>query len=303
VTKGRERVIADLAARQRGVVTRAQLLEIGLTRDAIDNWVKSARLHSLYRAVYLLGHARPMEGARELAAVLASGPDAVLSHGSAARMWRLLSVEAADVDVTVPGRDCRSRPGIRMHRVAALDRRDVRKLGGIPITTPARTILDLAAAVSSRELERALSEAQARRLAPSNQLLPLLARCSGRPGARALRALIEEGSAAALTRSEAEERLLALIRVARLPAPETNVRVGRYEVDFLWRDRGLVVEVDGFKYHSSRAAFERDRVRDAELGALGFRVIRVTWRQIVDGPEELIARLGAALAAPARSRR
>jgi very-short-patch-repair endonuclease len=303
VTKGRERVIADLAARQRGVVTRAQLLEIGLTRDAIDNWVKSARLHSLYRAVYLLGHARPMEGARELAAVLASGPDAVLSHGSAARMWRLLSVEAADVDVTVPGRDCRSRPGIRMHRVAALDRRDVRKLGGIPITTPARTILDLAAAVSSRELERALSEAQARRLAPRNQLLPLLARCSGRPGARALRALIEEGSAAALTRSEAEERLLALIRAAELPAPEVNTRIGRHEVDFLWRDHGLIVEVDGFRFHSSRSAFERDRLRDAELGGMGYRVMRITWRQIVDGPEALIARITKALAAGEHPRR
>ena len=100
----------------------------------------------------------------------------------------------------------------------------------------------------------------------------------------------------ALTRSEAEERLLTLIRSAELPAPETNIRIGRHEVDLVWRDQRLIVEVDGFRFHSSRSAFERDRRRDAELGTLGFRVMRVTWRQIVDEPQALIARLATALA-------
>jgi predicted transcriptional regulator of viral defense system len=295
VRSRREREIAELAARQRGVVTRTQLLRIGLTRDAIDNRVKSSRLHPLYRAVYLLGHPRPTEGARELAAALSCGPGAVVSHRSAAGLWRLLPEPTGDPDVTVPERDCRRERGIRVHLVAALDRRDVRTVRGIPVTTPARTLLDLAAAASRRELERALAEAEARRLTRRNELLALLARVGARPGASVLRALVEADMAPSLIRSEAEERFLALISAAELPTPEANVRVGPYEVDFLWRDQGLIVEVDGFRFHSSRASFERDRRRDAELVSRGYRAIRVTWRQIVDRPEALVARIAAAL--------
>jgi very-short-patch-repair endonuclease len=116
-------------------------------------------------------------------------------------------------------------------------------------------------------------------------------------------ALLDRDAKPALTRSEAEERLLALIRSAELPEPELNVRIGRHEVDFLWRDRGLVVEVDGFRYHSSRDAFERDRLRDAELGAQGFTVMRITWRQIVGSPEAVVARIAMALGAGERSPR
>jgi very-short-patch-repair endonuclease len=291
-----EPAIARLAGRQRGLVTRDQLREIGLTRDAIDNRVKSSYLHPVHHGVYAVGHTHLAHGARELAAVLACGPGAVLSHRSAASLWRLLPSTEDDPEVTVPGRDCRRR-GIHIHLVAALDPPDVRTLGGIPVTTPARTILDLAAVVSPRELEQALAEAYARRLARRSELVALLARLPRRPGFAALRALVERDAGPAVTRSEAEERLLGLIRAAELPAPEVNVRIGRHEVDFLWREQGLIVEVDGFRYHSSRAAFERDRLRDAELGSQGFRVMRVTWRQIVDHPEALVARLGAALAA------
>jgi very-short-patch-repair endonuclease len=291
----RERAIADLAARQRGVITRAQLLEAGLTIAAIDHRVRTSRLHSLYRAVYLLGHRSPPEGARELAAVLACGPGAVLSHRSASGLWRLLPPTRGDVDVTVCGRRCDSKRGIRVHRVASLEPRDVRKLGGIPVTAPARTILDLAAVVEPRELERALAETETRRLARRSELVALLARVGRRPGVAALRSLVEADRSPALTRSEAEERFLALIKAAELPTPETNVRVGPYEVDFLWRDHGLIVEVDGFRFHSSRTSFERDRRRDAELVSRGYRVIRVTWRQIVDRPEALAARIATAL--------
>ena len=289
-----ERAIAELAAKQRGVITRAQLLELGLTRTTIDNWVKHSRLHPLYRGVFLLGHPRPIAGARNLAAVLACGRGAVLSHLSAAGLWRLLPGREGDVDVTVPGRNPGRRRGIRVHRVNGLDRRDVRKLGGIPITSPARTIFDVAAVVRRRELEQALAEAYARRLARRSDFVSLLARRSSLPGTRALRALLDDGTPA-LTRSQAEERLLALIRRAELPAPEINVRIGRDEVDFMWRDQRLIVEVDGFRFHSSRSAFEHDRRRDAELSSQGFRVIRITWRQIVDRPEALIARLAKAL--------
>jgi hypothetical protein len=290
-----ERAIAALAGRQRGLVTRDQLYELGLTRDAIDNRVKSARLHALHRGVYLVGHAVPVEDARELGAVLACGPGAVVSHRSAAGLWRLLPEPTGDPDVTVPGRDCRRERGIRVHLVAALDRRDVRTVRGIPVTTPARTLLDLAAVVTTRELERAVADAQTRRLVRRSDLLALLARVGSRPGVPALRSLLDSEIAPALPRSEAEERFLALIGRAELPTPEVNVRIGGHEVDFLWRHQGLVVEVDGFRFHSSRAAFERDRLRDAQLGAAGLRVLRVTWRQIVDRPEALVARIATAL--------
>jgi len=291
----REREIARLAQRQRGLVTRSQLLHLGLTHDAIDDRLKSARLHAVHRGVYLLGHARPVPGAPELGAVLACGRGAVISHRSAAGLWRVLSKPDGLPEVTVPGRDCRRR-GICVHLVSAIDRRDVRKLGGIPITSPARTILDLAPLVRLRELEQAVAEAQARRLVRRSELLSLIARVGPRSGVKALRSLLDAEAAPALTRSEAEERLLALIRAAELPVPEANTRIGGHEIDFVWRDQRLVVEVDGFAFHSSRAAFERDRRRDAALAALGYRVIRVTWRQIVDRAATVVARIAGALA-------
>ncbi|MGH2988780.1 MAG: DUF559 domain-containing protein [Solirubrobacterales bacterium] len=219
-----------------------------------------------------------------------------MSHRSAARLWRLLPAARNDIDITVPGRFQGQRAGIRVHRVAVLDPKEVRAVIGIPATTPARTILDIAAVVPIRELERALAEAQARHLTRRNDLVALLARAGPRPGVTKLRSLLDRDSAPAMTRSEAEERLLALLRAAELPPPEVNVRLGGHEVDFLWREERLVVEVNGFRYHSSRSAFERDRVRDAKLGALGFRVVRVTWRQIVERPEALVARIAMALA-------
>lgn len=164
------------------------------------------------------------------------------------------------------------------------------------VTAPARTLLDLAEVVSSRELERAVAEAQVRGLVRISQLHAAIARAPGRHGAAPLRALLDADTGPALTRSEAEQRLLTLVRAARLRSPETNVRFGRYEVDFLWRAERLVLEVDGYAFHSSRAAFERDRLRDAELQLAGLRVVRVTWRQIVDEPEALVARLAQALA-------
>jgi very-short-patch-repair endonuclease len=164
------------------------------------------------------------------------------------------------------------------------------------VTSPPRTLLDLAEVVSPRDLERALAEAQGRGLARHNELLEQIERNPGRRGIARLRDLLQRQEGPALTRSEAEERLLALLRAARLPSPELNARVGGHEVDFLWRDASLIVEVDGYAFHSSRLAFERDRLRDAELQAAGFQVARATWRQIVDEPHALIARIAHALA-------
>ena len=290
-----------LAARQHGVVTRAQLRGAGFTNRAIDRRLESGRLHRVHRGVYLVGHVAMPPHAREMSAVLAVAPNAVLSHRSPAWLWQLLPYPArpASVDVTVWGRNAGHKPGIRIHRVA-LGLGETRTCLRIPTTTPARTLIDLACQVSARELEQALARAQTRGLTSRRDLLALLARHPGRRGTAALRALLNGGSAAVLTRSEAEERFLALVRKAQLPVPDVNVRLAGYEVDFLWREEHLVVEVDGFAFHSSRAAFERDRLRDAELQGRGFRIIRVTWRQIVDYPEAMLVRITKALSGPPR---
>ncbi|MDX6675613.1 MAG: hypothetical protein QOH11_3031 [Solirubrobacteraceae bacterium] len=294
--EGRDAAIARIAARQYGVVTRAQLVAAGLGRGSIEHRVAERRLHRVHRGVYLVGHVSAPPLAREMAAVLACGPDAVLSHQSAASMWSLLSREGAEVHVTVAERDPGNHPGIRLHRARRLHRIDVRRCQRIPVTAPARTLLDLAALIPLRDLERAVEEARVRRLVRPRQLLDALERSPGRRGAGALRGLLD--GEPALTRSEAETRMLGLLRAARLAPSAVNARVGRYEVDFLWRAQRLVVEVDGYAYHGTRAGFERDRARDAELQAAGYRVIRVTWRQLVDAPEAVIARIAQALAQP-----
>lgn len=288
--------IAQLAGRQRGVVARRQLLALGLESDAIKRRLRAGRLHSVHRGVYLVGHEAAPAGALEMAAVLACGAGAVVSHRSAARLWKLLPYPAASTpgEVTLVERDAGVRSGIRPHRVRTLPRRDVRTVNGIPTTAPARTLLDLAAVVSPDELDRAFAEAQVRRLVNTRALTDQIERNPGRRGLRGLRGLVEAGPAP--TRSRAERLFLRLIRDAELPSPQVNSKLGPDEVDFLWAEHRLVVEIDGFGSHGNRRAFERDRVRDAKLAAAGYTVMRVTWRQLVARPEAVAARLAAALA-------
>lgn len=184
--------------------------------------------------------------------------------------------------------------GTGAHRTARLDRADLRHRHGFALTSPARTIVDLAARVSPRELERLLADAAAHRLASGAQVRAAFARAPRRRGARALRELV--ATTPKLTRSEAERDFLALIRGARLPESQTNARLGRFEVDCLWRAQGLVVEIDGFTYHSGVRAYDRDRVRDDELEAAGYRVRRVTYSQIRNDPHATVARVARALA-------
>lgn len=281
--------LATIAARQLGLVTAADLAAAGLTRGAVARRIASGRLRLLHRGVFVVGPLL-VPNARELAAVLSCGSTAVLSHHSAAALWGIRPGTEGDVDVTV-ARQLRARHGIRIHRVRAFEPQDVTSRHGIPVTTPARTLLDLAGGLNRHGLARAVEEAQVHRLVSHAGLQALLARSRGRRGAATLRAVLQAGHEPAFTRSEAEAMLLALIRKARLPTPEVNVQIGGYEVDFLWRTRRLVVEVDGFAYHSTRAAFERDRRKDADLQALGLRTTRLTYRQIAREPEATIARL------------
>ncbi len=295
-----EQAVHALASRQHGVVTRGQLLDAGIGPDVVDRRLKAGRLRRIHRGVYQAG---PVSAPRaeEIAAALACGRSAVVSHRSAAVLWKLLPGTGSPgvVEVTVRQGHPRSRRGMRIHRVRTLRGDEVMELDGIPVTTPARTLYDVAASATPRELERALAEAYALRLATHAELRALLVRHRGRRGSRCLQAVLEGGHPA-LTRSEAEERFLELTRKAQVDEPEVNVRVAGHEVDFLWRTERLVVEIDGFAFHSSSWAFERDRRRDAALTAAGYRVVRVTWRQIEDEGEAVLVRLAMALALAGR---
>ena len=284
-----DRAVAALAGAQHGVVTRDQLLVAGLSRHAVAHRIAKGHLHRLHRGVYAVGHRSLSAHGRELAAVLACGPEAVLSHRSAAVLWHLLNPETGHpIHVTAPTHR-RAPAGVHLHFSLTTQ---VVRCHAIAVTAPARTLIDLATTAPREELERALEEARLQRLVTDGELQQGV-RC--RPGARAIRELLAREPS--FTRSEAERSLLGLLQRARLPKPRTNVRVSGHEVDALWPQERLVVEVDGFAFHSSRAAFERDRARDADLQAHGYRVVRVTWRQLTTRPEEVAARLGGALAA------
>jgi very-short-patch-repair endonuclease len=297
-----DNVIMALAARQHGVVARAQLLAAGVTNEVVEARVRRAWLHRVHRGVYRVG---PLvaQNARVMAAVLVCGEGTVVSGRSAAELWRMIrrSKEESPVEVIVAGRHPLPRPGVVIRQAHSLRAEEVTVLDGIPIATPARTLYDLASLAHQRELESALAEALLQRLVGRADVLALLDRHASRPGASRLRALVTADKVIGATRSEAEERFLALIRKAQLHDPATNVELGGYQVDFLWRRERLVVEVDGQAYHSSRRRFESDRRRDADLVAAGMRVMRVTWSQIVSEPEALVARVAQALARPVQA--
>lgn len=230
--------------------------------------------------------------ALETAALFTCGPGAALSHRSAGAIWGFVTIgPQSPVDVTIGERDCGVRSGVRIRRVPRLGDEDVRSRDGLRLTAPARTLLDLAGLLTDRELERAVDEALVLKLTTHKHLTQAVGRSKGRRGARSLRALLDRAAGPTFTRSEAEQRLRRLLRDAGLPAAEANVKVGPYEVDMLWRAERLVAEVDGYAFHSTRSAFERDRARDADLQARGLRVLRFTWRQIVDQPAVVVARV------------
>jgi len=221
-----------------------------------------------------------------MAAVLASGSGAVLSHRAAGARWELRSDARAAIEVTVP-KHRRPRAAIEFH-IARLPADEVTVIDGIPVTTPPRTLLDLAAVLSPRALRRAVDQAEVLRLADPLSLPDLLIRYPRRRGVRELRRIVEEGRlGTTITRSELEERFLTFLDDAVLPRPNVNTRIEQMEVDFAWPSAGLVVELDGFASHGTRSAFERDRARDRKLQAAGWRAVRVTWRQLHDAPHSL----------------
>lgn len=296
----RDHRIADIADLQCGVVSRRQLDDVGIGPGAVDHRVANGRLHRLHRGVYVVGHTALVDGAREWAAVLACRGRAVVSHRSAAERWGMLrrAAQPEPVEVTVVGRRGAHRPGIVVHTRRRDAQEDWEVHEGLPLTSAARTVLDLAATRPAREVDRAFEQTGVLGLATVDDVATALYRDPKSRGAPVVAALLQAAADPALTRSEAEARLLSLVRAAELPQPRANARVMGHEVDLLWWSQRLVVEVDGYRFHRHRAAFERDRDRANRLQLAGFRVLRVTWRQIDAEPPRLACQLALALAQP-----
>lgn len=291
-----ERRLATLAANQHGVVARRQLAGIGFGRRAIEHRLVVGRLHAVHRGVYAVGHPSLTAAGRWMAAVLACGPGALLSHRSAAALWGLRATAATRVDVTVrAGNRCR-RPGIALHLTRDLPPAEATSRGGIPVTSVARTLLDLAATLHPAQLRAVLEEAERLELLDARAVVRACDHSRGRRGTRGLRSLIEESTdPPPATRSELERRFVGLCRAAGLPSPAVNARVAGLEVDALWSGPRLIVELDGFAFHHRRAAFERDRRRDATLQLAGYRVLRVTHHRLWSEPSAVIEAVRALL--------
>ena len=263
--------IARRAARQQRVVSGEQLAEAGFTWNAIAHRLKHGSLQRLWRGVYLVGPGKPDQLSLAMAAILTCG-DAVISHRWAGRQWRFIDAAPLPVDVIVASGSHRGRAEVQVHRTILLDPRDFTTHDGIPITSPARTLLDLASVVTTNVLECAIAEAQVLQRVNARHLRDVIARSGRHPGAAKLARALEAGPD--LTRSEAERILRRLLKQAGLAEPRTNQRVNGYEVDFYFPSHAVIVEVDGYGPHSTRRAFERDHKKRTQLAtraALGRR--------------------------------
>jgi very-short-patch-repair endonuclease len=280
-----DEVIGALADDQHGVVGRSQLLAAGVGSRAIVHRVESGRLHPLYRGVYAVGHRVLSQRGRWMAATLAT--DGVLSHLSAAALWGIRPSQGR-IHVTTP-RTRAKRPGLLLHR-AVLAPDEITTHHGIPVTTPARSLLDLAGILQRHQLQQAINEAEILRLPGPHHLTQ---RYPTKRGTRALRTLAPPTH----TRRDLEARFHTFLNDRRFPRPQTNVLIEGKEVDFAWPDRRLVIELDSWEYHRTRHAFEDDRRTDRRLRAAGWTVIRITWRDL-DDPDALEAELRALALAP-----
>jgi hypothetical protein len=291
--------IADLAEGQHGVVARRQLLDLGFPGTAVDSRVRRAALLPVHRGVYAVGHRRlTMEG-RWMAAVLAAGPDAVLSHRSAGQLWGILPRSGTVPEVTAP-RQLRTRPRICAHMYRVVGD-EVELVEGIPTTSVSRTLLDLAALLDPPALERAMNEAGVLHLTSRVSPQELLDRYPRRPGSGALRRLLDEGaSSRGVTKRELEARFAAVLDAHGVPAPRRNADIavrGRFfNVDCLWGPQRVIAELDGRAVHGTDRAFEGDRHRDRLLVADGWRIMRVTWAQLRDEPAAVVDDLTSLLA-------
>lgn len=289
---------SQIATNQGGPISREQLLDLGISDGAIRYWLASGRLHSRYRGVYLLGHEAITPKGVVMAAVLAYGDDAVLSHRGASDWKGFYRSSRRDIDITVPGRSKTKQYGIDLHLVRSLHPRDVTEHEGVPITTVPRTLLDLAEVLNPRQLKRAAEDADRLELVDWAAVQELLERSPGRHGLKPLRSLLADFDYDPLSRSEFEAAFFDFCIEYELPQPTMNVPILGYVADAHWPGTHLVVELDSYGFHGHRAAFETDREKTAALEDAGYRVLRVTYRQLTRQPATLARRIRMRLAYP-----
>ncbi len=290
-----DRAIADLAGRQGTMITRAQLLDLQVARTTVHRAVARGRLHRVHQGVYSLvaAPARPPL-APEWAAHLACGPSAAVSGLSAARVHGLRLPRPPRTELTVVGSSRgRRRAELLVHHAETLHPAELVRIRGLPVTSITRVAIDVESRLSDRALEHLVD--QVLRRAGRAALSAVIERHRGRPGIARLRELLDPARPSAETWSIAEERLLALLRRAGLPAPEVNVALGGYVPDLLWRDQRVIVEFDSVAHHSGPGSFHHDRVRHNELVAQGYQVLHVTWRQLTETPEQVLVWIAVAL--------
>lgn len=288
-------LVADLAGAQHGVLGYMQLREAGLSATAIDGWTRTGRLHRVHRGVFAVGHRALSRRGRCLAAVLAGGDGAVLSHCSAAWLWGLRRTLVGPVEISVPSRG-HGQPRIRVHRTPALSGADRAEQDRIPVTTVPRTLLDLALTEPRRRLEDAVERAERVGLLDLIEIDAMLRRRKGAPGTRRLREALELYRTAVFSRARTELLFLRLIRHADLRPPSINFFVEGCELDAYWERERFGVELDGWESHGTRRAFEEDRLRQEELKLAGIDSIRVSARRIEREPERVAANLRRLLA-------
>ena len=291
-------MLAGLAGKQHGVVARRQLLPLGFTRHEVQDRLNTGRLHRIHRGVYAVGHGKLTLKGRWMAAVLACGADAFLSHRAALALWDLRETASGLIEVTVRGPAKLGPDGVLVRCTRVLADADVAEVDGIAVTSLAWTVVDYAAIADQQRVRSVLEAMERRRLYIGRELDDLLQRTPNRKGVKTLRAAIADitGPAPWLD-SELEQAFHELIRASDLPNYEANVLIEGERVDALWRDERVIVELDGYAFHKSRAQFETDRRRDAKLQVAGYRVLRITQQRLHNEPQAVLADIRALLSA------
>lgn len=285
--------MARICAMQQGLITLEQLEARGLTRQAVSERVNSGRLHRIHRTVYSLTPRVMTQRGRFMAAVLACGPEAVLSHRSAAYLWGLVDSWEEPIDVTAPNRRGRTPGGIAAHRDGSLHPIDKTSVHGIPCTTVVRTILDFSAVEPEWKVRKVVAEAEVLKILDKAKLRALLKRSRRRRGVARLRLILDTiHPQTKRTRSELERLFLEMCAKRSVPEPEANVWLSapdgkRYQADFLWRQSGLIVEADSRRFHDTDSAFVADRKRRQQLELAGWRVSQCTWEEVETEPRRL----------------
>lgn len=287
--------LAELAAKQHGVVSIRQLLgPLGFSKSAVSRAVAMARLHRIHQGVYAVGHTNLTRQGHCLAAVLAAGPDALLSHRSAGWIWGIWRSSPAPYEVTTPI-PRRRKPPLVVHYARHLRGEDRATCDGIPVTAVPRTLLDLAASVRQWRLDRCLERAEELELFDLVQVESLLGRTVGHPGHGRLRRAIGVYRDPGFTRSGLERRFLDLVREAGLPLPSTGFNVRGYELDVYWPRERFAVELDTYSTHGGHASFESDRLRQEDLMLVGIEMTRVTGHRLEREPRRVIERVARLL--------